>query len=1421
MSRTTTYHKLNSQTILVALMIVLYTQVYAQVRIPFEQRSSHHSPEKLVYNIKGDFTMIGNTNLTLQNYGHSTQNGYNSMVYVDVDSPTALGLGGTPTLNSSSATLQYSTQNGAIPECSNVVYAGLYWTGRAHNIGTSPNTFTVEQSGITKNFNKQKIQLKGPTAGVYTEFTAAPNNIYYPTTTDEFMYSAYVEVTDYVRDSGIGQYTVADIALSAGSGGGTGYYGGWGLVVVYENSQLRYRDITIFDGHAFVAAGQASYDIPVAGFNTVQTGTVGVKLGMIAGEGDSGISGDYFKIQKLNTTSFQDLSHPLNTASNFFNSSIITGNNSRNPDLLNNTGLDISMFDIPNPNNSVIGNNQTNTKFRYGSSGDTYIIFAVALAVDAYVPEIEGIISVESINNTVANQPYEVEPDQNIKVKVKVKNKGSEPISNAKIKIPIPYNANYIQNSANSVINYSPYTGANTIEYQPGFLIWNIGTVPTHTNPETTLAEMTFELKVTNNCALLSSSNCENTIKLIGEISGMGATTNVPIVGLPLIRGYTVNGVCSGVALTGPIAILIDASSFITQNCGANNQVLNLTFCQSTNTVSVEQVSPSFPVGTTFFNSFPIINGQTIQYSSENPFPISETPLTFYAIPPGSNGCYFQFTIAATSVTSIPTTQDISYWLNGTALPLTATLENPEYTLYYFSSLNASPQLSITPSTTEVGQMTYYVAEGPSPSCLGDLVPLIVTVISLEDVSAPPNATISGCGIDAMQTLPYSETSVAISNTQFANAGGILSESTFECEINIMYVDSKTGICPLIITRIFTFSDGCNLEFNLQQTITINNNVAPIFNPLPQSQTIVCGEPLPFQNAVAIDDCDGNVATTFSDTTSNTTCVGNYTITRTWTAVDSCGNIATSSQTITVEDNQPPNINLPAQNLVLQCGQSTAATLALWLENNGGATAIDGCSDVIWSHNYNNSTANCNAPILVTFTATDNCGNSVQTSATFSSSDNTPPVAPSAPIDIVVKCLSLVPAPLELTAVDNCKGEINAISADVVTGESCATNYSILRTWTFIDTCGNQTQISQNITVVNVTALVFNEVLPLNATMQCGEVTPAPLLTVTSSCGDEIEVVFTENISAGACPVTSQLIRTWQASNGCKNMIFHTQVIDVIDTTAPTVTTPFDETIFVTCGEIPEPPTLQFADACGAVAEVSSNEITTNHSQDSYDIIRTWTVFDSCQNQSTFTQTVHVSEPIELTKVTGYAACNSDISLTINLLSLLPAGAPSDGQFTEISISGGLSGTTFIPNSLDKGDYILFYESISGNCPILIEITITVDDDCLVIPACSILVHNAITPNDDGTNDVFYIENIENVFCFPTNTVEIYNRWGALVYETTQYNNSDRSFKGFSEGKVTVNKEDQLPTGTYFYILQYTNSAGDLIKKDGYLYLSR
>ena len=88
--------------------------------------------------MKGDFAMLGNTCLTPQNYTTTGNNNDASMIYVDTD-------GDSSTFNSSSSTLVLSTENGAVPACSNIIYAGLYWTGKS-----SPNqTFDVNKQVAT------------------------------------------------------------------------------------------------------------------------------------------------------------------------------------------------------------------------------------------------------------------------------------------------------------------------------------------------------------------------------------------------------------------------------------------------------------------------------------------------------------------------------------------------------------------------------------------------------------------------------------------------------------------------------------------------------------------------------------------------------------------------------------------------------------------------------------------------------------------------------------------------------------------------------------------------------------------------------------------------------------------------------------------------------------------------------------------------------------------------------------------------------------------------------------------------------------------------------------------------------------------------------------------------------------------------
>jgi hypothetical protein len=156
----------------ISALLVLVFSAQAQVRVPFAQRTSAFTPTQTIYSIHGDFTMIGNTNMTLVSYSDTEPNSNNDMKKVDTD-------GISSTNNSSAATLVFSNENGANPACSEVLFAGLYWTARTNATPTE--------------LQKRTSKFRGPGESNYTTYTATTSDILYPG--DNSMYAGFVEVT--------------------------------------------------------------------------------------------------------------------------------------------------------------------------------------------------------------------------------------------------------------------------------------------------------------------------------------------------------------------------------------------------------------------------------------------------------------------------------------------------------------------------------------------------------------------------------------------------------------------------------------------------------------------------------------------------------------------------------------------------------------------------------------------------------------------------------------------------------------------------------------------------------------------------------------------------------------------------------------------------------------------------------------------------------------------------------------------------------------------------------------------------------------------------------------------------------------------------------------------------------------------------
>lgn len=645
-------------TLLVLLICLISGSLSAQVVKPFKQRKSPYLDNKPIISLRGDFQMIGNTNLTLRTY---YDNGNNSqyMIYVDKD-------GDPSTLNSSSATLVYPTGNegsGAIdPQCTNVVYAGLYWMGRAHNSSPSNNQFTVNG----KSLDKLKVRFKH-SGDSYRDVTAQNSEIYFPTTTQDFIYTGYADVTEYVRQKGAGEYFVADIALTEGkTNGGAGYFGGWGLIVVYENSKMKWRDITIFDGYAFINTIQGvdkNYTLDVSGFRTAQKGHIDMRLGIIAGEGDRTIPGDYFEIQKRNTSQWERLSHPGNDDNNFFNGSI-PAPNPRNPKLKNNTGIDIAMFRINNPGNAIINNKQTSTKFRYGSRQDTYVISCIAMSVDAYVPDVQGHIFITATGGVGYTPGSPVLPGQEIEYELKITNPSEEKILGVSMDIPIPYTAELVSYSATYNNNYSfpdtLLTHVDTLGSPRRILRWKIGDLPKAGNTE--LAKLKFKLKATKNCFfLVDRDNCLPKVQLEGKISGKGEMSGKNFSDIKFISGYE-DGNCHNKPIYAPLSININAADFVNKNCPQEPQGGTVTrrfeFCETPGINIHDSIAKIFPPVSKFYNNviFDNVGGVdvakpapgAIEYTHDNDFPKSSADIgkkKYYVIPFGSSSCRWEIEI--------------------------------------------------------------------------------------------------------------------------------------------------------------------------------------------------------------------------------------------------------------------------------------------------------------------------------------------------------------------------------------------------------------------------------------------------------------------------------------------------------------------------------------------------------------------------------------------------------------------------------------------------------------------------------------------------------------------------------------------------------------------------------------------------------
>ena len=386
-------------------IVVPQTALQAAVVDPF-------IPPAFTTNANGTIDIIGNTLMTCpatspncaptQAGTLTANNGSFAMQLIDRDTFAT-------TTNSSMARL-------TLPAGSTVLWAGLYW-------GASSAAA-----------NRNTLSFRPPGAAAYTTVTAdnlaATGNIYV----------GFENVTATVVAAGSGDYWAGNIQATTG----VNTYAGWSLVVVYQNPALPMRNLTVFDGLAVVrnTVADRTVDIPVSGFVTPPLDPVIAEVGVVAFEGDRGLTGDQLLLSNnLAATTFTALSNAQNPATDFFNSSITDNGvtvTDGDPAYVNTLSIDVDEVNTV----GILPNGATSAVLRNTTSGDTYYPAVVTFAVDIFAPNYpETTKTVADLNGGLA------EPGDVLEYAITATNIGRDFADNTVISDVIPTGTTFVPGS--------------------------------------------------------------------------------------------------------------------------------------------------------------------------------------------------------------------------------------------------------------------------------------------------------------------------------------------------------------------------------------------------------------------------------------------------------------------------------------------------------------------------------------------------------------------------------------------------------------------------------------------------------------------------------------------------------------------------------------------------------------------------------------------------------------------------------------------------------------------------------------------------------------------------------------------------------------------------------------------------------------
>ena len=437
-----------------------------------------------------------------------------------------------------------------------------------------------------------------------------------------------------------------------------------------------------------------------------------------------------------------------------------------------------------------------------------------------------------------------------------------------------------------------------------------------------------------------------------------------------------------------------------------------------------------------------------------------------------------------------------------------------------------------------------------------------------------------------------------------------------EGEVDLTYTDEfNSGGCMGVLERVYTATDVCGNTSSAIQYITITDTTAPDLD-VPADITAECDEVALLadgyyflsEGAEASDNCGLEVTIDYSEVVLDGDCTNNFTIVRTWTATDYCGNITIESQNVVVSDTTDPEFTSFPADFSLSCEQAVPAVVM--------PTADDNCGEVEVSVIESEEEGDCAGESTITriFRAEDECGNSIMGTQTIEIYDNTAPEFTSVPEGMTLECDEAIPAS-EALATDACSS-VTYTQSDSESGDSC---YKVVtRTFTATDACGNSSEATQEFIIEDTTAPVITGESALD--MACDMIAENILVEYTDNCND-VSITYADQEVSGGC--AGEVIRTYTATDLCGNASTFVQILDLFDNVAPEVTCAPDMTI--ECDEeLPAITDPTYSDNCGEVE--LSLEITNDEVDCLRTVTRTWTATDECGNASTCSQVITIED---------------------------------------------------------------------------------------------------------------------------------------------------------------------------------------------------